>query len=111
MLSAGTNAAIGCWCEFGVRSCKKGRKLIVKYSKVGLRNGEILKSIKSYKKFRKYKAVSPKPSAEGSSPSAPATSEQALLAPIFCVSTKNQSPASLLLLFPKKSFDFLGALP
>ena len=30
--------------------------------------------------------------------------------PIFCVSTKNQSPAPLLLLFPKKSFDFLGSL-
>ena len=49
---------------------------------------------------------SPKPSAEGSSPSAPATSEQALLAPIFCVSTKNQSPASLLLLFPKNPLIF-----
>ena len=46
--------------------------------------------------------VSPKPRAEGSSPSAPATSEQVALVPIF-YAIKNRSPALLFLLFREKS--------
>ena len=44
---------------------------------------------------------SPKPSAEGSSPSAPATSERTLLRSDFCLH-KNQSHAPSFLLFRKK---------